>query len=208
MVHSLPPASISSLEQFHASFNAHCQKFYPFELIFHSCCKGYNDFTQDIADLEAGCEDEGDDLDQKLVLSLPYSSASDESCVCCPSEESAKIEPVMEIDFPCIPFSKEPRYEQHIFDSFEDVEDIPALGEEVLDNPVCLEEVISNVEQEQPIFYEYPSEEEEGVDMHLFSSPAVITKPHNEEHNFFMGLVYDDYESDPWESQEEEPEEQ
>jgi hypothetical protein len=97
---------------------------------------------------------------------------------------------------------------KHIFDSFEDAEDIPALGAEVLDNPVCEEEVISNTEQEQPIFYEYPSEEEEGLDMQLFSSPAVITKPQNEEHNFPMGPVYDDYESDPWESQEEEPEEQ
>jgi hypothetical protein len=41
--HSLPPASISSLGEFHAAFNAHCQKFYPSELICHSCCKGYND---------------------------------------------------------------------------------------------------------------------------------------------------------------------
>jgi hypothetical protein len=30
----------------------------------------------------------------------------------------------------------------------------------------------------------------------------------NQEKNFPMGPVYDDYESDPWESQEEEPEEQ
>jgi hypothetical protein len=112
---SLPPASISSLGEFHAAFNAHCQKLYPSELICYSCCEGYDDCIQDIVDSEAGCEDEGDDLDQKSVLSLPCSSASDESCVCCPSEESAEIEPVMETDFPCSPFSKEPRYEQAHF---------------------------------------------------------------------------------------------
>jgi hypothetical protein len=44
--------------------------------------------------------------------------------------------------------------------------------------------------------------------MHLFSYPTVITKPQNEDHIFPMGHVYDDYESNPWESQEEEPKEQ
>jgi hypothetical protein len=78
--HSLPPASISSLGEFHAAFNAHCQKFYPSELIFHSCCEGYNDCIQGIAASYAGCEDEPDDLDQKSVLSLPCSSASEEGC--------------------------------------------------------------------------------------------------------------------------------
>jgi hypothetical protein len=130
--HSLPPASISSLEQFHAAFNAHCQKFYPSELICHSCCEGYNDCIQDIAASYTGCEDERDDLDQKSVLSLPYSSASEESCVCCTSEESAEIESVMETDFPYNPFSKEPKYEQPIFDSYDDAEDSPVLGAEVL----------------------------------------------------------------------------
>ena len=36
---------------------------------------------------------------------------------------------------------------------------------------------------------------------------TVVTEQHNEENIFLMGHVYDDYESDPWESQEEEPEE-
>jgi hypothetical protein len=61
--HSFSPASISSLEKFHAAFNAHCLNFYPSKLIFHSCCEGYNDCIKDIVDSEAGCEDEGDDLD-------------------------------------------------------------------------------------------------------------------------------------------------
>jgi hypothetical protein len=39
--------------------------------------------------------------------------------------------------------------------------------------------------------------------------PAEDTKQQDEEQSFPMGPVYDDYESDPWESQEEEePEEQ
>jgi hypothetical protein len=38
--------------------------------------------------------------------------------------------------------------------------------------------------------------------------PAEIIEQHDEEQSFPMGPVYDDYESDPWESQEDEPEEQ
>lgn len=37
--------------------------------------------------------------------------------------------------------------------------------------------------------------------------PAEDTEQHDEEQSFPTGLVYDNYESDPWESQEEEPEE-
>jgi hypothetical protein len=37
---------------------------------------------------------------------------------------------------------------------------------------------------------------------------VVITEQHDEEQNFHMGHVYDDYESNPWESQEEEEEQQ
>jgi hypothetical protein len=79
--HSLPPTSISSLGDFHAAFNAHCQKFYPFELIFHSYCEGYNECIPDMVVSYSGCEEEPDDLDQKSVLSLPCSFASEESCM-------------------------------------------------------------------------------------------------------------------------------
>jgi hypothetical protein len=40
---SLPPASISSLKQFHVAFNMHCQKFYSSKLICHSYCEEYKD---------------------------------------------------------------------------------------------------------------------------------------------------------------------
>jgi hypothetical protein len=76
--HSLPPASISSLVEFHAAFTAHCQKLYPFELIFYNCCEGYNNCIQDRAASYVGCEDDPDDLNQKSVLSHPHSSASEE----------------------------------------------------------------------------------------------------------------------------------
>jgi hypothetical protein len=66
--HSLPPASISSLEQFHAAFNGHCQKFYSSEFISHNCCKEYNDCVQNIADSNADCEDEEDALGELVGL--------------------------------------------------------------------------------------------------------------------------------------------
>jgi hypothetical protein len=117
---SLPPASISSLEQFHAAFNMHCQKFYSSELICHSCCEEYKDCVQDIVDSYEGCENEEDALDEESIFSLPCSSASDENCVCCLSKESAEIESVLEADILCSPVSKNPRYEQPIFDSYDD----------------------------------------------------------------------------------------
>lgn len=76
--HSLPPASIYSLGEFHVVCNAHCYNFYPSELICHSCCKGYNDCIPDRVASYEGCEDEPDDLDQKSVLSHPCSSVSEE----------------------------------------------------------------------------------------------------------------------------------
>jgi hypothetical protein len=120
--HSLPPTSISSLEQFHASFNMHCRNFYSSELICHNCCEEYKDRVQDIADSYKGCKNEKDALDEESNLSFPCSSTSDEICVCCLSQESAEIESVLEVDILCSPFSKNPRYEQPSFDSYDDNE--------------------------------------------------------------------------------------
>jgi hypothetical protein len=55
--HSLPPASISSLSEFHAAFNRHYQKFYSSEFICHSCCEECEDSEQDMAVSHEGCED-------------------------------------------------------------------------------------------------------------------------------------------------------
>jgi hypothetical protein len=77
--HSLPPASISSLSEFHAAFIAYCQEFYPSELICHNCGEGYHNSVQNEAISDIGCEDDPDDLDQKSFLSPPHSSASEES---------------------------------------------------------------------------------------------------------------------------------
>jgi hypothetical protein len=75
--HSLPPASISSLNGFHAAFTAYCQKLYPPELICHNCCEGYHNSIQEKVVSDVGCGDDPDDLDQNSVLSPPHSSASE-----------------------------------------------------------------------------------------------------------------------------------
>jgi hypothetical protein len=87
--HSLPPASISSLSEFHAAFIAYCQEFYPSELICHSCGEGYHNSVQNEAISDIGCEDDPDDLDQKSFLSPPHSSASEE---CYGSDEDPREE--------------------------------------------------------------------------------------------------------------------
>jgi hypothetical protein len=70
----------------------------------------------------------------------------------------------------------------------EDAEDILVLETDVLVSPAYDEEVISNNFLEKPTFDEYPNEDDE-------------------EQSFSMVLVYDGYESDPWESHEGEKEE-
>jgi hypothetical protein len=115
-----PPTSISSLEQFHATFNMHCQKFYSFKLIYHNCCEEYKDCVQDISYSYEGYENDEDALDEESSLSLPCSFASDGNCIFCFSKESAEIESVLEADILCSHVSKNPRYEQHIFDSYDD----------------------------------------------------------------------------------------
>jgi hypothetical protein len=95
--HSLPPTSISSLGEFHAAFNAHCQKLYPSKLIYHSSCEGYNDCIQGIATSYAGCEEKPDDLDQKSVLSLPCSFSSEEICKDGDPEEEDALSELMEL---------------------------------------------------------------------------------------------------------------
>jgi hypothetical protein len=87
--HSLPPASISSLSEFHAAFIAYCQEFYPSELICHNCGEGYHNSVQNEAISDIGCEDNPDDLDQKSFLSPPHSSASEE---CYGSDEDPREE--------------------------------------------------------------------------------------------------------------------
>jgi hypothetical protein len=56
--HSLPPASISSLGEFHAAFNKNCQKFYSSKLICHNCCEEYKDYVRGMTVSNESCEDE------------------------------------------------------------------------------------------------------------------------------------------------------
>jgi hypothetical protein len=74
--HSLPPASISSLSEFHAAFTAYCQEFYPSVLVCHNCSEGYHNSIPDEVVSDVGYEDDPDDLGQSSALSPPHSSAA------------------------------------------------------------------------------------------------------------------------------------
>jgi hypothetical protein len=78
----------------------------------------------------------------------------------------------------------------------ENAEDIFVLETDVFRGPAYDEEVVSNTDQEQPIFAEYPSEDDEEKSFFM-----AYLEPRS------MVLVYDNYESDPWESHEVEKEE-
>jgi hypothetical protein len=96
------------------------KNFYSSELICHSFSEEYKDHVQDIIDSYEGCENEVDVLDKESFFSLPYSSASDENCVCCLSKESEETDSILEDGILCNHVPKNPRYEQSIFDSYDD----------------------------------------------------------------------------------------
>jgi hypothetical protein len=129
---SLPPASISSLREFHATFNTQCQKFYSSELIRHSCCEEYRDGVQDIVHSCERCENEGYTSEELMELVKYF---------------SARIEG-LEVDFACCSYE-------------ENAEDILVLETYVLGSPAYDEEVMLDIDQEQTTFDGYPSEDEE-----------------------------------------------
>jgi hypothetical protein len=80
--HFLPPASISSLSEFHATFIAYCQEFYPSELICHNCGEGYHNSVQNEAIFDIGCEDSLSELmEQVKYLSAQLEGLKYEDCV-------------------------------------------------------------------------------------------------------------------------------
>ena len=70
------------------------------------------------------------------------------------------------------------------------------LKADVLGSPTYDEEVVSNADQKQPIFYEHPNEDDKEKSFFMAS-----LEPHSMVH------VYDDYEYDPCEGHEGENEE-
>jgi hypothetical protein len=96
--HSLPPASISSLNGFHAAFTTYCQRLYPPELICHNCCEGYHNSIQEKVVSDVSCGEDPDDLDHNSVLSPPHSSASEAGYESdeVPREEDGALSKLME----------------------------------------------------------------------------------------------------------------
>ena len=76
--HSFPPSSISSLEHFHATFNAHCQRYYSSKFICHNYCEEYRDGVQDIVNSFESCEDEGHPLEELMELIQSLSASIEE----------------------------------------------------------------------------------------------------------------------------------
>jgi hypothetical protein len=185
--HSLPPASISSLSEFHAAFTAYCQELYPSELIFHSCCEGYyNKCIQDRVVSYVGYEDDPDDLDQKSVISPPHSSASGEV-----------MELVKSITARLDRWEAERCTEDFGISTMDDYED-PGEEEdasgEVMELVKSITARLDRWEAEQ-CAEDFPS----------FEAEALSSSTEGDyEQSFPTGPVYGHYESDPWESQEEE----
>jgi hypothetical protein len=193
--HSLPPASISSLSEFHAAFTAYCQELYPSELIFHSCCEGYyNKCIQDRVVSYVGYEDDPDDLDQKSVLSPPHSSASGGVVELIKSIATRldrwEAERCAE-DFP--PF-EEDDFGISTMDDYEDPREEEDASGGVMELIKSITARLDRWEVEQ-CAEDFPS----------FEADALSSSTESDYEKIFpTGPVYGHYESDPWESQEEE----
>jgi hypothetical protein len=145
--HSLPPASISSLGEFHAAFNRHCQKFYSSKLICHNCCEEYKDYVQGMVVSNESCENESHEDEIYEDESCEDEGYTSEELIKLVKSLSTRIEELEEVFARC-------SYE-------EDVEDIPVLETDVLGIPAYDEEVISNTDQEQTTFDGYTSDDDE-----------------------------------------------
>jgi hypothetical protein len=129
---SFPPGSISSLREFHASFNTQCQKLYSSELINHSCCEEYRDGVQDIVHSCESCENEGYTSEELMEMVKSF---------------SARIEG-LEANFSCFSYQ-------------ENAKDILVLETDVIGILAYDEEVMSDTDQEQTNFDRCPSEDDE-----------------------------------------------
>jgi hypothetical protein len=189
--HSLPPASISSLSEFHAAFTAYCQKLYPSELIFHNCCEGYyNKCIQDRAVFYEGYEDDPDDLDQESVLSPPHSSASGEVMELIKSITARldrwEAERCAE-DFP--PF-EEDEFGISTMNDYKDPREEEDASGGVMELIKSITARFDRWEAEQ-CAEDFPS----------FEAEALSSSTEGDyEKSFPTGPVYGHYESDPWES--------
>jgi hypothetical protein len=193
--HSLPPASISSLSEFHAAFTTYCQKLYPSELIFHNCCEGYyNKCIQDRDVFYEGYEDDPDDLDQESVLSPPHSSASGEVMELVKSINARldrwEAERCVE-DFP--PF-EEDDFGISTMNDYEDPREEEDASGRFMELIKSITARLDRWEAEQ-CAEDFPSFEVEAISSSTEGDYEKI---------FPTGPVYGHYESDPWESQEEE----
>jgi hypothetical protein len=73
----LPPASISSLKQFHAIFSDHCKRFFPADLLCENCCEEFESYIQQSIISSSSSIDEGDDdVEEEKEDSLSVVSSS------------------------------------------------------------------------------------------------------------------------------------
>jgi hypothetical protein len=155
--HSLPPASISSLSEFHAAFTAYCQKLYPSESICHNCCGGYHNYMRDETVSDVGCEDGLDDLDQKSILSPPHSSASEvgyESDEYPRGEEDSLSELMEQVKYLSAQLERL-KYEDcaEDFPAWEEEDDLSELVEQaIFPTPQCAKLESEDNEENFPVF--------------------------------------------------------
>jgi hypothetical protein len=63
---ALPSSSISSLKEFHATFNKHCRRYFPIVSLFENCCEEFETYIQHAKGFAYDCEDERDVTDKGM----------------------------------------------------------------------------------------------------------------------------------------------
>jgi hypothetical protein len=139
---SLTPTSIPSLREFHATFNKHCQQFFSSKLIFYNFCEEYIDCVQGLTISNEICENER----------YEYGSHDNEGYT---SEELMELVKYLSARMEGL----EEDFARHSYEEY--AEDTSILETEVLGSPAYDEGVMSDTDQEQTNFDEYPSEDDE-----------------------------------------------
>jgi hypothetical protein len=77
VVSILAPASISYLEQFHATFNKHCKRFFPSDLLFENCCEEFGSHIQQSLINSSSSESKGEFSVEEEEYLVIYESSYD-----------------------------------------------------------------------------------------------------------------------------------
>jgi hypothetical protein len=196
---SLPAASIRSLTGFHTAFNSFCKDYYPAVRLFENCCEEFSSLHEAYVGPEDHVHDESLTVEESICCEN-IEVLDDINCV----SPRTKASDIISDAFVLLDLHED----QHA--SCGDYEFVEQMWFMVDGSPEYrVEEDVpsssAHDDEEQPLFDVYYSDDEQQA-YPTFDHYKYTEEPVSKQ-SFPIGPIYDDYDSDPWESKEETPEE-